>query len=100
MVSYAIHIRRDTYRGRDARKQQRAREHNQKVAELERKINEMLEAQVEPVKVYMWAEIARATGFSYDFVAKVGYSIDGGSGGFTATAPGGVTDLNAAVRSL
>ncbi|MBZ2207138.1 hypothetical protein [Massilia soli] len=100
MVSYPIHIRRDTYRGRDPHKQQKALDHNRNVAELERKINEMLQAQTEPIKVYMWAEIARATGFSYDFVAEVGYTIDGGSGGFTATAPGGITDLTAAVKNL
>jgi hypothetical protein len=99
MVSYPIRIRRDTYRGRDRRKQQKALDHNRKVAELEQKINEMLQAQTQPIKVYLWAEIARATGFSYDFVADVGYTIDGGSGGFTACAPGGITDLAAAINT-
>ncbi len=100
MVSYPIHIRRDGYRGRDPRKRQKTIDHNRKVAELEGKINEMLQAQTKPVQVYMWAEISRATGFSYDFVAEVGYTIDGGSGGFTATAPGGITDLTAALQNL
>jgi uncharacterized protein (DUF2344 family) len=86
MVSYPIHIARDSYRGNDARKKQKAADHNRDVAELQRKINEMLKEQTEPVKVYDWMTIARDTGFSYEFVKKVGYSIDGGSNGFTATA--------------
>jgi len=100
MVSYPIRIARDTYRGRDPRKQQKAANHNREVAELERKINDMLREQKEPIKVYSWASIASATGLSYDFVQKVGYSIDCGSNGFTATAPGGVTDLDAAIKCL
>ena len=52
MVSYPIRIRRDTYRGRDQRKLQKAADHNRDVAELERKINDMLREQEEPMKVY------------------------------------------------
>lgn len=100
MVIYPIHIRRDTYRGGDPRKRQKVADHNRDVAELERKINEMLREQTEAIKVYSWASIASATGFSYSFVQKVGYSIDCGSNGFTAAAPGGVTDLSAALKSL
>lgn len=87
MVSYPIHIARDSYLGRDPRKRQKASDHNRDVAELERKINDMLKKQTEPVKVYSWASIAADTGMSYEFVKKVGYSIDCGSNGFTATAP-------------
>lgn len=87
MVSYPIRIARDMYRGRDARKKQKAADHNRDVTELERKINEMLRTQTEPVKVYSWADIAQATGMSYDFIKSVGYSIDCGSNGFTATPP-------------
>ena len=100
MVSYPIRIRRDTYRGRDQRKLQKAADHNRDVAELERKINDMLREQEEPMKVYSWATIASETGMSYEFVQKVGYSIDCGSNGFTATAPGGVSDLDAALKNL
>jgi hypothetical protein len=87
MVSYPIHIARDTYRGRDQRKRQKAAIYNRDVAELERKINDMLREQKERIKVYSWASIAIDSGFSYAFVQKVGYSIDCGSNGFTATAP-------------
>jgi hypothetical protein len=86
MVSYPIHIARDSYRGSDARKRQKTSDHNRDAAELEQKINEMLREQTEPVKVYDWATIAWDTGLSYEFVKKVGYSIDGGSNGFTAVA--------------
>lgn len=61
-------------------------DHNRNVAELERKINDMLREKTEPIKVYLWASVAAATGHSREFVKKVGYSIDGGSGGFTAKA--------------
>ena len=99
MVSYPIHIRRDIYRGRDPRKRQKAADHNRDVAELERKINDMLRDQKEPIKVYSWAAIASETGMSYEFIREVGYSIDCGSNGFTATAPGGVSDLGAALTN-
>ena len=100
MVSYPIHISRDNYRGQDPRKRQKAADHNRDVAELERKINDMLREQKEPIKVYSWLAIASETGFAYSFVQKVGYSIDCGSNGFTATAPGEITDLDAAMKVL
>lgn len=100
MVSYPIHISRDAYRGRDPRKRQKAADHNRDVAKLERKINDMLREQKEPIKVYSWAATASETGMSYEFVQRVGYSIDGGSNGFTATAPSGVSDLTTAVKNL
>lgn len=84
MASYPIHITRDPYRGRDPRKRQKAADHNRDVAELERKINEILCQQTEPIKVYDWFTIAQDTGFPFEFVKKVGYSIEGGSNGFTA----------------
>jgi hypothetical protein len=89
-----------SYRGRDPRKRKKAADHNRDVAELERKINDMLRDQKEPIKVYTWATIASHTGMSYDFIQKVGYSIDGGSNGFTATVPGGISDFAAAVKSI
>jgi len=50
--------------------------------------------------MYSRATIASETGMSYAFIQKVGYSIDCGSNGFTATAPGGVSDLTAALKDL
>ncbi|CAJ0774967.1 hypothetical protein R8510_04040 [Ralstonia chuxiongensis] len=44
----------------------------------------MLLRQEEPIRSYDFAEIARDSGFSLEFVSDVGYSIDGGSNGFTA----------------
>jgi hypothetical protein len=100
MVSYPIHITRDAYRSRDPGKLQKAAHPNRDVAELERKINDILREQKESIEVYSWASIARDTGFSYSSVQKVGYSIDCGSNSFTATAPGGITDLTAAVKTI
>jgi hypothetical protein len=87
MVSYPIYIARDGYRGNDPKKRQRTQHHNQKVAELERLINEMLKKQTREVQTYLWMDIATETGMDYNFIKDVGYSIDGGSGGFTAALP-------------
>jgi hypothetical protein len=37
-----------------------------------------------PVQVYGFSDIAQAAGYSVDLVSELGYSIDGGSNGFTA----------------
>jgi len=84
MVTYPIRIRRESYRGGDKRKKIRVANHNSQVAELERYINGLLLRQEAPIEVYDFADIARAGGFSLEFVSDVGYSIDGGSNGFTA----------------
>lgn len=92
MVIYPAHVARNGYRGRDPRKSKKAYEENQIAAEMERKINEMLLKQEEPISTYLWHEIADLTGFSYETVKKLGYSIDGGSNGFTAIKPGMTMD--------
>ncbi|WP_044529434.1 hypothetical protein [Herbaspirillum sp. B65] len=84
MVKYPISVRRDYYRGNDKRKRQKTSEANADAAEMERVINEMLLKQTQPVRVYDWHEISKATGIPEDTVAALGYSIAGGSNGFTA----------------
>ncbi|NKA95834.1 hypothetical protein GO283_04386 [Ralstonia solanacearum] len=84
MVTYPIRIRRETYRGRDRTRQSRVVSQNSQIADLERYINDLLFRQEESIQVYDFADIARGTGFPLDFVSEVGYSIDGGSNGFTA----------------
>lgn len=84
MVTYPIHVTRNYYRGTDPRKRSKVLAENRDADQLEQHINSMLRAQTEPIKVYMWGEIARDSGLSYEVVARLGYSIDGGSGGFTA----------------
>lgn len=84
MVTHPISVRRNNYRGSDARKRAKTHAENRDANQLEQHINTMLLNQKEPIKVYLWGEIARDTGMSYDTVARLGYSIDGGSGGFTA----------------
>lgn len=84
MVTHPIRIARNNYRGRDPRKRRKAAEDNRTAADLEAKINAMLLQQIRPVQSYLWLQIAQATGHGYDTIARLGYSIDGGSGGFTA----------------
>lgn len=84
MVTHPIRVRREYYRGRDKTKQARLSHYNSQAAELERYINDLLLKQEAPVEVYDFADIARRIGFPLDFVSEAGYSIDGGSNGFTA----------------
>lgn len=84
MVTYPIQVRRETYRGSDARKRQKVFEHNMYASKLEHAINEMLLKQTAPIAMYNWHPISTETGVPYDVVAKLGMSIDGGHNGFTA----------------
>jgi len=77
-------VARSNYRGSDTRKRTKATAHNRDAALLESSANDLLRKQTEAVRTYLWMELATATGFSCDRVAELGYSIDGGSGGFTA----------------
>lgn len=84
MKTYPIHVARAYYRGGDKRKRAKTLENNLDASTLEQYVNELLLKQSEPVQVYHWAEIASGCGLPYETVARLGYSIDGGSGGFTA----------------
>lgn len=84
MVSHPIRLKREHYSGRDQRKRQKAADKNRVASELESYINGLLLRQVAPIEVYDFAEIADATGYSMELVSDLGYSIDGGSNGFTA----------------
>lgn len=84
MVKHPVHVPRDNYRGANAKKQAAARRTNIAASDIERAINELLLTQEEPIRSYLWMEISAAAGYSYDTVAKLGYGIDGGNGGFTA----------------
>jgi hypothetical protein len=88
MVTHPIYVRRESYRGANQKLRAKAAAHNRDAAQLENHVNELLQKQDEPIKVYLWHEIAQGVGLSYDTVAKLGYSIDGGSNGFTAIKAG------------
>ncbi|SOF00925.1 hypothetical protein SAMN05446635_9001 [Burkholderia sp. OK233] len=84
MKTYPIRVARSNYRGTDSKKRAKAVDHNRDAALLESCANDLLLKQMEPVRSYFWMELANATGLSYQRVAELGYSIDCGSGGFTA----------------
>lgn len=84
MVSYPIRVKGDAYRGADPKKKAKAAEINRIAAALERAINDILEAQREPIKTYSYFEIAQRAGFSVKVVEKLCFSIDSGGNGFTA----------------
>lgn len=84
MVTYPIHIPRKNYRGRDPKKTRQMLERHRIAADMESKINALLLQQKEPIRTYLWMEISRVTGYSFETVQDLGYGIDGGSNGFTA----------------
>lgn len=88
MVTYPIHVKRSGYRGADPKKRRKASEHNRIASELENYINGLLKEQTAPVQVYLYYQIASATGYSQETVRDMCYSIDCGSNGFTAVRHG------------
>jgi hypothetical protein len=88
MVTYPIQVSGDAYRGSDSKKRTKAQDTNRLASRLQTHINEKLKEQVEPIRVYSYHEIAAETGIEYEIVRRLGYSIDGGSSGFTACKAG------------
>lgn len=88
MVDYPISVRRQNYHGANQKLRAKAAAHNRDASQLEKHVNALLLKQVEPIRVYLWHEIAPGVGLPYDVVAELGYSIDAGSNGFTAIKPG------------
>lgn len=88
MVSYPIRVARSGYRGNDAKKRAKAADENRMASLIEDFVNGKLLAQEEPVQQYGWCEIAQGTGLRIEDVARIGFSIDCGSNGFTAIRQG------------
>lgn len=88
MVTYPVHVARNGYRGADPRKRAKAQQENRDASILEATANRLIQAQTRGIKSYLWAEISRESGLDYDTVKRLGFSIDGGSNGFTATRVG------------
>lgn len=88
MVTYPISVRRDGYRGGDAAKRTKAARHNMNAQALEQAANDLLRAQQEPIRSYLWHELSKASGLDIDTVRRLGFSIDGGHNGYTAIKPG------------
>lgn len=88
MVTYPIHVPRSSYRGNAAAKKRKEDEKSATAAALETYVNGLLQQQTEPIKVYTYHAIARATGFPEDLVMDLCFRIDGGHTGFTALRVG------------
>ena len=84
MKTYPINVARNGYRGSDKRKRAKVQTENSQAYKLETYVNELLLKQVDPIHVYTWEVIASGCGLPFDVVQKLGFSIDCGSGGFTA----------------
>lgn len=92
MVTYPIRCRHEGYRGADPKKRRKAAELNRIATELEQYINKQLQEQQHPIHVYLYYQIASATGYTEEQVRHACYVIDGGSNGFTAIKPGMTLD--------
>lgn len=84
MVTYPITVRGSSYRGSNPKKRAEAAEENRAAAKLTEVINGMLYHQKRPIQVYGWPEIAVASELPISTVARLGFSIECGSNGFTA----------------
>jgi hypothetical protein len=84
MVKFPIRIARNGYRGADPKKNRKAYDENQIAADLEKKINDLLLKQADPIHTYLYYDLADITGYTPEIVKKLCFSIDCGSSGFTA----------------
>ena len=84
MVRHPIRIARNGYKGANAKKQANMMDENRIASDLETKINDLLLKQTAPIQSYTWSGVANATGYSFETIKRLGYSIDCGSNGFTA----------------
>lgn len=84
MKTHPIYVSRNSYRGADPKKRAKAISENHDAALLEGYVNQLLLKQEAPIQVYSWTEISQGCGLSYGTVERLGFSIDGGSNGFTA----------------
>lgn len=94
MVTYPVRVPRKNYRGSKLLIQLKTNERNRIAAELERYINQRIEEQEEGRKVYLYHEIAAATGYPLEIVRDILFGVDSGHHGFTVTKRAGDDDLD------
>jgi uncharacterized protein YerC len=92
MVTYPISVKRNGYRGANPKRRAKAYVENEIASALEQHINKRLLEQTQPVRVYLYHEIARETGYNVETVGRLCFSIDGGHNGFTAIKRGMTLD--------
>ena len=73
MVDYPVRVPRSTYRGRDRRKMEAARDYNNDAAILERYINDHM-PEHGPAK-FLYHQIAQNAGLSLDRVRKILFAV-------------------------
>lgn len=69
--------------------QVKTNEYNRIAAELERYINGQIEKQAEGTQVYLYHEIASATGYPLRLVREMLFGVDGGHNVFTVVKSAG-----------
>lgn len=89
MVHYPVHVPRKTYRGSKPVMQVKTSEYNRIAGELERYINGRIEERAEVTQVYLYHEIASATGYPLKLVREMLFGVDGGHNGFTVSKRAG-----------
>lgn len=90
MTSYPIHVQRDHYRGRDPRRRERQRRHNEVAQICERYLNEKIATSPANVQTYLYYQVARDLRLPLEEVREVLFSVDGGHNGLTVRKDPGV----------
>lgn len=88
MVEYPVYVPRTNYRGSDKKKLAKTIEENRAAQIIEQAINKLVSTQKEPLRNYLWMEISIACGLPVETVARLGFGIDCGHGGFMVARPG------------
>ena len=87
MLVYPVSLKRNLYRGKDAKKSAKAQLENRRITKIEGYINERLREKSEPTKIYMYSQIANATGQPIALVRRLFSEMGGGDNGVTFTKP-------------
>lgn len=86
MAIFPITLERERYNhSQPIGAQWRVTDWNRRVEKLETALNKMVAEQPEKSRIYKYSEVATRTGLDIEFIRKVCYPIDAGSGGFTGT---------------
>lgn len=83
LMAEHIRLERKSYRGKNPRKRDRVAEYNHAAEVLEDYINKQVELQTEERQVYLYSKIAADLYLDVKLVARILFSIDCGSNGFT-----------------
>jgi hypothetical protein len=81
--SYPLSVPRDHYSGKDPRRHEKARRHNEVAKECEDYLNQKIRENPDEVQMYVYGDIAHDLNLSTEDVYAVLFAIDCGHNGLT-----------------